>query len=166
MSYINSLLTIGLYICLAWMAKSVQECLRATEEPDERFYSMKHELTSLLKKKKKKGLELTLVGLALLLASAKPSKRANRGNCSATWTKICHSERLQWKEAFHFSTKNWQKVPTGSWLDVPWAKYFWLVIWMAHCVCNGMFAETKDREERELYFIGLLLYSDSARGDL
>lgn len=41
MSYIHSLLTIGLYICLAWMVKSVQECPQAAAELDKGFCSMK-----------------------------------------------------------------------------------------------------------------------------
>lgn len=61
---------------------------------------------------------------------------------------------------------NWSKVPTGSWLYVPWAKYLWIVIWTAQYVCKGMFAETKEKEEIGQYFVGILLYSDSARGDL
>lgn len=49
------------------------------------------------------GLGVKLGWPCFALGVCKALKRANRGNCSTTWIKICHSEKLQWKEAFHFS---------------------------------------------------------------
>lgn len=38
--------------------------------------------------------------------------------------------------------------------------------WLAVFYCKGMFVVNREKEERGQYFIGILLYSDAARGDL
>ncbi len=76
MSYVHLLLRIGLYICLAWMVKSMQECPQAAEGLGKRFCSVNQPFfftkKTVTKEASHKGLESNWAGLALLLLCAKP----------------------------------------------------------------------------------------------